>query len=142
MLSNLNMEPSGNFFNFCRMSAIDFEYFIVQIGPRIAKMDTNMRKCIPVQERLAVALRFLATGDSYASLAYLFKFSPQTVSKCVDEVCAALIDTLKGEIKVSTKFFKNLLFVKIFGGQIFGIKCLKFNRRLRLCMRRRLESWR
>nr|CAH7761728.1 unnamed protein product [Callosobruchus chinensis] len=45
------------------MSATDFEFFINQIGHRIANMDTNMRKCIPVQERLAVAPRFLASGD-------------------------------------------------------------------------------
>lgn len=101
MLEDLNREPSGKFFNFCRMSATDFEFLLNKIGQRITRMDTNMRKCIPVQERLAVALRFLATGDSYASLSYLFKFSPQTVSKCVDEVCDALIDALQGEIKVS-----------------------------------------
>nr|CAH7748146.1 unnamed protein product [Callosobruchus chinensis] len=34
------------------MSATDFEFFINQIGHRIAKMDTNMRKCIPVQDWL------------------------------------------------------------------------------------------
>lgn len=101
MLCNLQKEPSGNFFNFCRMSDTDFEFFINNIGQHIMKMDTNMRKCIPVKERLAVALRFLATGDSYASLSYLFKFSPQTVSKCVDEVCSALIETLQQEIKAS-----------------------------------------
>nr|CAH7762197.1 unnamed protein product [Callosobruchus chinensis] len=83
------------------MSATDFEFFINQIGNRIAKIDTNMRKCIPVQERLAVALIFLASGESYASLSCLFKFSPQTVSKCVDGVCNALIEILRAEIKVS-----------------------------------------
>nr|CAH7732633.1 unnamed protein product [Callosobruchus chinensis] len=83
------------------MSATDFEFFINQIGHRIAKMDTNMRKCIPVQERLAVPLRFLASGDSYASLSYLFKFSPQTVLKCVHEVCNALIEIFRAEVKVS-----------------------------------------
>nr|CAH7728868.1 unnamed protein product [Callosobruchus chinensis] len=59
-----------------------------------------MRKCIPVQERLAIALRFLASGESYARLSYLFKFSPQTVSKGVDGVCNALIGILRAEITV------------------------------------------
>ena len=82
------------------MNAIDFEYLLSTIGPRIAKRDTNMRRCIPVQERLAVALRFLATGDSFISLSYLFKISKESVSICVEEVCLALIKELKDEIKV------------------------------------------
>jgi len=71
-----------------------------KIGPQIAKIVINMRNCIPIKERFAVALRFLATGDSYISLSFLFKFSVQTVSKCIDEVCSALIQELQ-EIKVN-----------------------------------------
>lgn len=83
LLEDLKRGPSNKFQNFCRMSATDFEYLIQKIGPTICKTDTNMRKCIPDQERLAVTLRFLATGDSFKSLSYLFKFSTQTVSRCV-----------------------------------------------------------
>lgn len=100
MLHDIQVNPSRKFDNFCRMSSVDFEYLLNKIGPFIAKKDTNMRKCIPVQERLAVTLRYLATGDSFISLSYLFKFSQQTVSRCIQEVCAALIEELKGEIKV------------------------------------------
>jgi len=101
MLLDFIKEPSGKFQNFCRMSAADFEYLLNKISPQIAKIDTNMRNCIPVKERFAVALRFLATGDSYISLSFLFKFSVQTVSKCIDEVCSALIQELQEEIKVN-----------------------------------------
>lgn len=64
-----------------------------------------MRKAIPVQERLAVTLRFLATGDSFKSLSYLFKVSTHTVARCVHETCVALIDVLKHEIKVNYCFY-------------------------------------
>lgn len=101
MLNDLRKEPCGKFENFCRMSASDFEDLLTRIGPLITREETNMRQSIPIQERLAVALRFYATGDSYSSLSYLFKFSKQTVSRCVDEVCKALIETLQEEIKVS-----------------------------------------
>ncbi|GBN29030.1 hypothetical protein AVEN_4366-1, partial [Araneus ventricosus] len=101
MLTDLRKEPSGKFENFCRMSATDFEHLLCRIGPLIARRDTNMRESIPMQERLAVALRFFATGDSYASLYFLFKFSKQAVSRCVDEVCLEIIQELKEEIKVT-----------------------------------------
>lgn len=102
MLIDIQEEPSNTFFNFCRMTSSDFEYLLNKIGPVISRNNTNMRKCIPVQERFAIALRFLASGDSYTSLSYLFKVSIQTISRCVDDVCEALMVELNGEIKVST----------------------------------------
>lgn len=104
MLDDLTVDSSLKFVNFCRMSAVDFEYLLNKIGPSISKMNTNMRESIHIKERLAVTLRFLASGDSFKSLSYLFKFSPQTVSRCVDEVCKALIEVLKDEIKVCYNF--------------------------------------
>lgn len=59
MLEDLNREPSGKFTNFCRMSTENFEHLFNKIGPIINKQDTNMRKAIPIQDRLAVTLRFL-----------------------------------------------------------------------------------
>ncbi|KAJ8728549.1 hypothetical protein PYW07_006245 [Mythimna separata] len=103
LLCDLTREPSGYFEKFCRMSAADFEYLLNKIGPFIAKQDTNMRKCIPIQERLAVTLRFLATGDKFSSLAYLFKFSKSTIATCIMEVCQALIQGLREEVKKETQ---------------------------------------
>ncbi|XP_039297785.1 uncharacterized protein LOC120354524 [Nilaparvata lugens] len=100
MLVDLKKEPSGRFHNFCRMDATDFESLLSRIAQTLIKKDTNMRKNIPAQERLAVALRFFASGDSYGSLSFLFKISKQTISKCVDKVCKALIEELKEEIQV------------------------------------------
>jgi len=63
--------------------------------------------------KLAVTLRFLASGDSFISLSYMFKFSPQAVSRCVQEVCRALIHELKDEIKVPNYYYlKNILIKK------------------------------
>jgi len=107
ILNDIKQEPSGRFENFCRMSATDFEYLLNKIGPIIQKTDTNMREAIPVQERFAVTLRFLASGDSFRSLSVLFNFSVQTVSRCIIDVCSALIHVLQAEIKVgSFSFYK------------------------------------
>ena len=72
-------EVSGQYKHFTRMTAADFELLINLVGQKIVKIDTRFRAAVPVQERLAVTLRFLATGDSYSSLQYLFHFSKQTV---------------------------------------------------------------
>jgi hypothetical protein len=50
------------------------------------------RKAISVQEMLALTLRFLASGDSYVGLQYLFKISKQAISCIVPEVCETLVE--------------------------------------------------
>ncbi|KAL7637993.1 UNVERIFIED_CONTAM: hypothetical protein RMT77_011606 [Armadillidium vulgare] len=82
------------------MSSNDFEYLLQKISPYIAKKDTRWRKAIPAKERLAITLRFLATGDSFRSLHYLCKFSPQLISTIIPEVCTALIKILKDSVKI------------------------------------------
>ncbi|CAH0721917.1 unnamed protein product, partial [Brenthis ino] len=100
--SELLYEPSGQFHNFCRMSFLDFEYLLNKISPLISKQDTDFRDAIPAKYRLAITLRFIASGDSYKSLHYLFKVSPQIISKIIPEVCNAIINqVLRDEIKIS-----------------------------------------
>ncbi|CAH2013705.1 unnamed protein product [Acanthoscelides obtectus] len=100
LLNNLNQEPSGQCDNFFRMSSIDFEYLLQLIGPRIKKQDTVFRESIPAKVRLALTLRFSATGDSFKSLHYLFKISPQVISLIVSEVCKALCEALRSFVKM------------------------------------------
>lgn len=83
------------------MSSVDFEYLINLSGPKIARMDITFRKAISVQERLAVTLRYLATGDSYSSLQYLFKIFRQMIGFIVPEIYQAIVEALKENIQVS-----------------------------------------
>ncbi|KAK9879179.1 hypothetical protein WA026_004027 [Henosepilachna vigintioctopunctata] len=86
--------------NFVRMSSEDFEYLLTMVSPKINKMNTNMREAITAKERLAVTLRFLATGDSYSSLQYLFRISKSSVSSIIPETCDAIIETLRDYVKM------------------------------------------
>lgn len=95
-----SQEVNGQFQNFMRMSSSDFDFLINLIGPKIAKNETILREPISIQDRLAVTLRFLATGESFTSLQYLFRMSKQVISNIVPEVCEAIIDTLKDNIQV------------------------------------------
>ncbi|XP_049944325.1 uncharacterized protein LOC126426454 [Schistocerca serialis cubense] len=96
----MSMEDGSGFRNFTRISPTDFEYLANMISPFVSKKDTNFRKAISVNQRLAVTLRFLATGDSFQSLAYLFRISKQAISKIVPEVCGALVEVLKDYVKI------------------------------------------
>ncbi|CAI6370037.1 unnamed protein product [Macrosiphum euphorbiae] len=65
------------------------------IKHQIVKQDTQLREAIPVHDRLMVTLRFLASGDAYSSLQYLFRIPPCTIGRIVFEVCQAIYDNLK-----------------------------------------------
>lgn len=123
------IRDDGSFRNFARMSSSDFEYLLINVAPTIAKQDTNYRWAIPARERLAVTLRFLASGDSYQSLSYLFKISKQSISKIVPEVCRALIVFLKDVIKVciSIIIFKQIFYYANFNIYYANLYTITFN---------------
>jgi len=87
------------------MTASDFKLLLQLIGPSIKKQDTNMREAIPISMRLAVTLHFLATGDSYHTLMYIFRISLPAISTIIQEVCQAVIKSLKGYVEVSKNTF-------------------------------------
>jgi hypothetical protein len=81
LLADLNFQSvRGLYKNVTRMSPSEFEFLTNLIGENISKNDTAFRKAISVQERLALTLRFLASGDSYVSLQYPFKICKQAIS--------------------------------------------------------------
>lgn len=61
------------------------------IGPYIKKQDTCIRISIPASERLALTIRFLATGETFQSLSFHVRIGKATVSGIiVTEVCDAI----------------------------------------------------
>lgn len=109
LMSDLRM-TDGSFCNFTRMSKSDFEHLLEMIGPSIAKRETNIRQPVSPQTRLAITLRYLATGDSYSSLSYTFRVSKQLISKIIPDVCQELINSLAGYVKVQEHYLCNQVF--------------------------------
>lgn len=84
------------YFNFMRMTPDCFDWLLEKVSPIISKHSN--RGSISAGERLAVTLRYLASGDSMASLKYLFRISHQGISNIILETTAAIWYVLKDEV--------------------------------------------
>lgn len=74
-----------------------FQELLNKVSPLIRKKDTWMRCSIPPKICLSVTLRFLATGESYASLEFQYRISRSTLSSLIPNVCDAIYKVLKEE---------------------------------------------
>ena len=83
--------------NFTRMSETMFNDILERIRPRIEKQTTFWRKPLDPGLRLAITLRYLATGSSYRTLAYTFHVAPNTISLIVPEICRAIVEAFGDE---------------------------------------------
>ncbi|ROI15250.1 hypothetical protein DPX16_1403 [Anabarilius grahami] len=68
------------FRGYFRMSVSEFENLLQQLAPSLTKEQTHYRKPIDPEQRLAVCLRFLSTGDSYRTIASSFRLGVSTVA--------------------------------------------------------------
>ena len=62
LMANLRTSDVDGFTNFMRMDPATFDELVALITPLIQRSDTHFRQSISPPERLAVTLRYLATG--------------------------------------------------------------------------------
>ena len=75
------------------MSPERFNYLADLLRPLITK-EVRCRIPISVEERFAVTLRYLATGNSQRDLVFSFKLGRSTINQIITEVCTSLWDVL------------------------------------------------
>ena len=80
-----------------RMQPAMFHELLQRITPRIQK-STRYRKPLEPGLKLAITLRYLASGYSYKSLQYSFRVAHNTISLFIPEVCQALNDEYQGDV--------------------------------------------
>ena len=68
LLQELKVLDVSSYRNFVRMDAATFEELLGMVAPLIIRKDTKMRQSIRPGERLALTLRFLATGWQLSKL--------------------------------------------------------------------------
>ncbi|KAL0883304.1 hypothetical protein ABMA27_016715 [Loxostege sticticalis] len=83
------------FFQYFRMSRSSFEDLHEIIRLEILKQDTNYRLAITTRERLAICLRYLATGNSFHTISFSFRVGRSTVAGIVEEVTRAIWNKLQ-----------------------------------------------
>ena len=66
----LELSDTEGFYRFMSMDIDHIQELLSIIGPDLQKQETSMRKSISPKERLALSLRFLATGETFRSLEY------------------------------------------------------------------------
>ena len=71
LMSEFRSEDAGCFLNFVRMSSDVFDHLLELIRPAIQHQDTHFRRAIPPGLRLAITLRFLATGECVCVYVYV-----------------------------------------------------------------------
>jgi hypothetical protein len=75
-----------------RMSPESFDYLLSKVGPAIRKKETRTRQAIEPAERLALTIRYLASGNSQQSMSFAYRMGRTTVSNIIQETCSAIWD--------------------------------------------------
>ncbi|XP_071626679.1 uncharacterized protein [Temnothorax longispinosus] len=88
ILPSLQLEHLG-FYNYFRMSSTKMEELLTLVGEDLKKQNC-IRKPIPPAQRLALTLRFLASGDSMTSMHYQYLVGVTTASNIINTTCAVL----------------------------------------------------
>lgn len=78
-----------------RMSPESFDLLLSLVSPLISKQSTKLREPISSAERLALTLRFLASGNSQQTMSFSYRIGRTTVSRIIKETCLAIWQVLK-----------------------------------------------
>ena len=81
IMADLYATDIPGFTNYMRMTQEFFEMIKTRLEPRLARQAINYRAPISVGEKLALTIRYLATGESYTSLSCQFRVGRCTISK-------------------------------------------------------------
>ena len=121
-------------FSYFRMLPSIFDDLLHLVGPSLTKQRSRFREPLPPALRLAVALRYLATGESQASLSFNYRIGRSTVCEILNEVPETIWNSLSPisvvfpgspeEWKRISKDFWNLWGFPLCLGAIDGKHCV------------------
>ncbi|XP_024082199.1 protein ALP1-like [Cimex lectularius] len=92
------LDDESKFFGYFRMSWECFNVLLLKVKSGLTKQKTFFQEPISPSERLAVCLRFLATGDSFKSISYSYRLGHSTVCQIVNSTCRTIVTELMNEV--------------------------------------------
>lgn len=97
LVQELRLSDPEYHFRYFRMSKETFDFLVSLVEPGLARRGCSSRERpgISPAERVAVTLRFLASGDSQTSLAFAFRMGRSTVCTILQETCTAIWQALQ-----------------------------------------------
>ena len=95
LLGELHEEDPRGFKIFQRLTPEIWNELFAKVAPRIERRTTPMRPPISAGCRLAITLRYLATGDNYQSSMFNFRVASNTVCGIIPDTCSAIFESLK-----------------------------------------------
>ena len=93
LIREFRLNNHTRFKEFFRLSPAEFEEVLRLVGPRLVRRELTRRPVLP-EERLAVTLRYLATGESRRSLAFAFRISHQTICAIIAETTTLISEEM------------------------------------------------
>lgn len=99
LLKEISITETDDFKNYFRMNEETFNKLLQLVTP--FRENTPMRSCLPVNERLALTLRYLATGRNFEDMKFSAAMSPASISAAVIEICEVLIYVLRDYTYIS-----------------------------------------
>ncbi len=94
LIQEMRLQDHTMHFNYFRMLPSTFDHLVRLVGPSLVKQRTNFREPLSPSLRIAVALRYLATGESQASLSFNYRIGRSTVCDILNEVPKKIWDVL------------------------------------------------
>lgn len=100
LMQEFGLDDDQEYMQWMLLTKCQFYELLEMVEPSIKKTDTQMRKAVTAEERLAITLRYLVTGESQSSLSYQFRVSQNLISSIIPEVCTAIYHALQPKYMV------------------------------------------
>ena len=94
LIQEMRLSDHESFYKYFRMTPQRFDHLLSLVGPLISHQETKFRAPVSASERLAVTLRYLATGDSMQTIAFSYRLGHSTVCNIIDHTCDKIWDGL------------------------------------------------
>ncbi len=97
----LRIEDLASFQNFVKCEPAMFQEMVERLTPLICKLDNNNLKALDPGLKVAIALHYMATGDSSKSLQYGFRVAYNTICLLIAEVTSAIVEAYHEEVTIT-----------------------------------------